>query len=316
MKITRGLADHKRARYPVLTIGNFDGQHRGHQALLQSVVACATEKGGTPLAITFDPHPSTVLSPGTPLRLLATIEEKLSAFQEAGIEEVIFLEFTPAFAALSAESFVSQVLREGVRVREVFVGEQFAFGKGRTGTLADLNRLGKQAGFSVHSVPAVRVEGEVVSSTRIRRLIQNGEVRKAAHFLGRPYALGGSVVPGAHRGQGLGWPTANLHLPPDRVIPADGVYATTTIWNRQAFESVAYIGTRPTFGVGERLLEVYLLDKQADLYDQQIRVRFVERLRDDMIFETPEELSARILLDVSLAREALKAAPSDREKLL
>jgi riboflavin kinase/FMN adenylyltransferase len=308
MKVTRGLADHKRTPYPVLTIGNFDGQHRGHAALLQAVVHEATQQGGTPIALTFDPHPITVLFPGTVLRFLMTMEEKLACFQKAGIEEVIFVEFTQAFAALTPEEFVFRVLRDGIGVRDVFVGEQFAFGKGRTGRMDDLVRLGSNAGFHVHPVPAIRIEGDVVSSTRIRTLVQAGDVRRAAHFLGRPYALDGTVRTGAGRGEKLGWPTANLRLPPDRVIPVDGVYATRTLWNKRILESVSYIGTRPTFGSGERLLEVYLLDEQVNLYGERIHVQFVERLREDRVFSTPEELSACIDLDVTRARETLKAA--------
>ncbi|HJU06116.1 MAG TPA: riboflavin biosynthesis protein RibF [Nitrospiraceae bacterium] len=309
MKITRGLADHKRTDYPVLTIGNFDGQHLGHAALLQAVVQAAARHGGTPIALTFDPHPITVLSPGTVLRFLMTIEEKLACFQKAGIEEVIFVEFNRALAALAPEEFVFRVLRDGIGVRHLFVGEQFAFGKGRAGRMDDLVRLGSNAGFQAHAVPAVRVEGEVVSSTRIRTLVQAGDVRRAALFLGRPYALEGTVRTGSGRGEQLGWPTANVDLPPDRVIPADGVYATRTFWHKRSFDSVSYIGTRPTFGSGERLLEVYLLDEQVNLYDEWIHVQFIERLREDRVFNTPEELSACIDADVSLARETLKAAP-------
>ncbi len=315
MKVTRGLAEHKRTPYPVLTIGNFDGQHLGHVALLQAVVQEAAQHGGTPVALTFDPHPITVLSPGTVLRFLMTMEDKLARFQEAGIEEVIFVEFNTAFAALTPAEFVFGVLRDGIGVRELFVGEHFAFGKGRTGTMSDLVRLGTTAGFRVHAVPAIRVDGDVVSSTRIRTLVQSGDVRRAARFLGRPYVLSGTVIPGVDRGKKLGWPTANLRLPQDRVIPADGVYASRTWWNRRTFEAVSYIGTRPTFGAGERLLEVYLLDEQVNLYDEHIRVQFVDRLREDRVFQTPEELSARIDLDVTLARETLKAISPSRSDL-
>ncbi|MEW6544161.1 MAG: bifunctional riboflavin kinase/FAD synthetase [Nitrospirota bacterium] len=307
MKVTRGLADHKRVPYPVLTIGNFDGQHRGHRALLEAVVRTAAAAGGTPMALTFDPHPVRVLAPAVELRLLTTVEEKLARFQEAGIEEVLFLEFTQELAALEPDEFVSQVLKDGIGVRELFVGEHFAFGRGRVGRAADLVRLGERNGFRVHAVPPFRIDGEVVSSTRIRTLIQTGEVRAAAARLGRFYELEGTVVEGARRGQKMGWPTANLRLPPGRVIPADGVYATVTVWNRQTFDSVSYIGTRPTFGAGERLLEAYLLDQRVDLYGQGIRVQFVERLRGDQTFQNADELSARVDLDVALAREALGA---------
>lgn len=308
MKITRGLADHKRAQHPVLTIGNFDGQHRGHLALLRSIVDTATSKRGTPIVLTFDPHPLTVLKPSVDLLLLTTMDEKLTRFQDAGVEEVLFLEFNQAFAALTPDEFVFRILRDGIGVRDLFVGEHFAFGKGRAGRTADLLRLGAQSGFQVHPVPAMRVDGEVVSSSRIRMLVQAGDVRGAARCLGRPYALSGPVVRGERRGQVLGWPTANLRLPQGRVIPADGVYATTIVWNKRPYDSVTYIGTRPTFGSGERLLEVYVLDEQVHLYGEDIRVQFVERLRGDVTFATAEELSARIDLDVTHARETLRAA--------
>jgi riboflavin kinase / FMN adenylyltransferase len=308
MKISRSLTPHQPAAYPVLTIGNFDGLHLGHQALLKSVVQRAVEKSGMAMVLTFDPHPITVLSPTTPLRLLTTMEDKLTRFQEAGIEHVLCIPFDKAFAAFTPEDFVCKVLRDQIGVRELFVGEQFAFGAGRSGRMADLARLSKPAGFVVHAVPPIRVEEEIVSSTRIRTMVQAGEVHRAARFLGRPYDLTGTVVHGEQRGQALGWPTANIHLPHHRVIPADGVYATTAVWKGRSLASVTYIGTRPTFGDGERLLEVYLLDEQIDLYGQEISVRFLERLRGDQVFATSDELSRQIAIDVLHARDAVKAA--------
>ncbi len=309
MKITRGLAAHQRVPHPVLTIGNFDGQHLGHGLLLRDVVQRAKQAGGTPMVLTFDPHPVRVLAPQVNLRFLTMADQKLAYFRDAGIAEVLFLEFTPAFAALTPDQFMRQVLLDGVGVKDLFIGEHFAFGKGRAGRIADLVRFGQQAGFQVHPVQPLRVDGEIVSSTRIRQLIQQGDVRGAMRCLGRLYALGGTVVAGEQRGQKLGWPTANLQLPPDRVIPADGVYATKTRWGARSFDSVSYIGTRPTFGAGERLLEVSLLDARETLYGETIRVEFVERVRGDQTFGSAEELSARIEVDVREARQALKAEP-------
>ena len=211
-------------------------------------------------------------------------------------------------ASLDPDAFVFQILRNGIGARELYVGEHFAFGKNRKGRVADLVRLGPQAGFQVHPVPPVLVEGQVVSSTRIRQLVQAGDVRSAASCLGRPYVLSGTVVAGEQRGKELGWPTANLRLPQDRVIPADGVYATTTIWNGRSLDSVSYLGSRPTFGAGERLLEVYLLDQQVELYGQEVQVQLIDRLRGDVRFESAEALSARINLDASLARKTLRTA--------
>jgi riboflavin kinase/FMN adenylyltransferase len=315
MKITRSLADHTPSSHPVLTIGNFDGQHLGHLALLRAVVKTASVTRGTPLVLTFDPHPLTVLSPGVELRLLTTNEEKLERFQEAGIHEVLALPFDRTFASLNPEEFVMQILRDGIGVRELLVGENFAFGKGRAGRLADLVRLGETAGFRVHPVQPVSVGGLVVSSSRIRSLVQAGDVGEAARCLGRPYALSGMVVRGEQRGQALGWPTANLRLPQGRVIPADGVYATITGWKGQAFDSVTYIGTRPTFGQGERLLEVSLLDQRLDLYGEEVVVRFVERLRGDLKCESAEELSTHIERDVALARDILRTNSQARAEV-
>lgn len=309
MKITRGLGQHTRSPYPVLTIGNFDGQHRGHQALLRTVVRTAAEAGGTPMVLTFDPHPLTVLKPGIDLLLLTPPEEKLARFQAAGIEEVLVLTFDATLAALTPEEFVRRVIEEGIGVKELFVGQHFAFGKGREGHMEDLLRLSGRAGFRVHAVAPVLVDGDVVSSTRIRRLVQAGELRAAARCLGRPYGFSGTVVTGAHRGQALGWPTANLRLPRGLALPPDGVYATITHWNGNQLSSASYIGTRPTFDAGERLLEVHLLNEQLHLYGQEIRVEFIERIRGDLRFESAQELSARIEQDVRLAREALANLP-------
>ena len=287
MKVSRGLTLSASRPYPVATIGNFDGQHKGHRALLDTVVNAAQHAHGTPVVLTFDPHPVKILAPHVDLRFLTSPAEKLARFEEAGVQEVIFLPFTSAFAGLTPAEFASDILRDGLGIREIFVGEHFSFGKGRAGKIGDLILLGSRFEFQVHPVQPVRLDGDVVSSTRIRQLIQAGEMKKAAHFLGRPYAIDGIVIRGQQRGQALGWPTANLALPAERVIPPDGVYAATTVWQDQRFDSVAYIGTRPTFGAGERMIEVYLLDRQVDLYGQPMTVRFIDRLRGDLVYLIP-----------------------------
>lgn len=306
MKVTRGLTPPVARPYPVVTIGNFDGQHCGHRLLLHTVVETARRHQGTPIVLTFDPHPVRILAPQAELRFLTSPQEKLERFEEAGIQEVLFLEFTTAFAGLAPEEFVRRVLYEGIGARELFVGRHFAFGKGRTGKIDDLVRFGERYGVCVHPMEPVTLDGQVVSSTRIRQLVQAGDVSAAARLLGRPYAFGGTVVSGMQRGQALGWPTANLRLPDDRVVPPDGVYAATTIWKRQGFDSVVYIGTRPTFGAGERLLEATLLDERVDLYGEHIVVQFIDHLRGDRVFASPEELTARIEEDVRQARARLR----------
>ncbi|MBH0178493.1 MAG: bifunctional riboflavin kinase/FAD synthetase [Nitrospira sp.] len=292
--------------YPVATIGNFDGHHIGHRALLQAVSQTARKAGGTALALTFDPHPVKILAPHVDLRFLTGPEEKLARFQDAGIDEVVFLEFSETFATLSPEAFVDQVLSQGLGLKELFVGQHFVFGHRRAGTIADLVALGSRYGFVVHPMAPVTASGGVVSSTRIRQLIQTGDVAQAALLLGRQYVMTGVVVPGVQRGQELGWRTANLPVPPDRVTPADGVYATVAVWNQRRYDSVAYIGTRPTFGVGERLLEVHLLDDACDLYGQQMAVEFVDLVRPDRQFSGSDTLSLQIARDVASARTMLQ----------
>ena len=306
MNVFRGLATPVERSYPVATIGNFDGQHKGHRSLLDIVVATARRLQGTAVVVTFDPHPVRTLAPHVDLKFLTSPEEKLARFEEAGIQDVILLEFTPAFAALAPAEFASQILKNGLGLKELFVGEHFSFGKGRAGKVSDLIQLGAQLGFEVHAVPPVKLDGEVVSSTRIRQMIQAGDMSKASRFLGRPYAIGGEVIHGDHRGQSLGWPTANLAVPSERVLPPDGVYAATVLWQGRCMESATYIGTRPTFGVGDRVIEVYLLDRQLDLYGQRIIVQFIERVRADIMFQSAEALADRIEQDVQEVRICLK----------
>ncbi|MBM4139802.1 MAG: bifunctional riboflavin kinase/FAD synthetase [Nitrospira sp.] len=310
MKVTRGYQGRVVRSYPVATIGNFDGHHVGHRTLLQAVVDTARNKQGTALVLTFDPHPVKILAPQVDLRFLTSPEEKLDRFRDAGIDEVVFLEFDQVIAALPPEAFVDQVLCQTFKLKEIFVGQHFAFGHKRAGKFSDLAVLGGQYGFAVHPVAPVEAHGSIVSSTRIRQLIEAGDVSLAARLLGRRYAVTGEITLGAQRGQALGWRTANLCVPPDRIVPPDGVYATVTVWNRRQYDSVSYIGTRPTFDAGKRVLEVHLLDQDQDLYGQSITVEFVQPLRDDIQFIDANALSRQIALDVKSARTLLR---KDRE---
>ena len=306
LKVTRGLSDQRPRAYPVATIGNFDGHHLGHRALLQTVVETARKAQGTSLVLTFEPHPVRILAPHVDLPFLTSPEEKLAHLDAAGIDEVVFLGFTPAFAAMSPEQFAEDILSRSLGLSELFVGNHFAFGKGRAGRIDDLVRLGGRYGFRVHPVTPVMIDGEVVSSTRIRHLIQAGHMERAAALLGRVYGIRGTVVHGMQQGQAMGWPTANLRVPTDRVVPPDGVYAAWTVHGTQTYDAIAYIGTRPTFGVGERLIEVNLLDQTSDLYGQEISVQFVSRVRGDHTFPSAAELSKQIALDVEQARISLR----------
>lgn len=310
LKVTRGLSvTYPPRAYPVATIGNFDGHHLGHRALLQTVVETARKAQGTALVLTFDPHPVKILAPHVDLRFLTSPEEKLAHFEAAGIDEVVFLEFSPTFAAMSPGEFAEGVLHRSLALSELFVGNHFAFGKGRAGHVEDLVRFGGLYGFRVHPVTPVMLEGGVVSSTRVRQLIQAGDVEQAATLLGRFYGIRGTVVHGMQQGEAMGWPTANLRIPVGRVVPPDGVYAARTVCGSQTSDAIAYIGTRPTFGAGERLIEVNLLDQRCDLYGQEITVQFVARVRGDHAFASADELSKQIVRDVEQARKSLQRIP-------
>ena len=305
MKVSRGLPALPLPPNPVLTIGNFDGQHIGHRQLLASVVQCAREQRGTPMVLTFDPHPVLVLSPGATFQFLTSPSEKLAWFEAQGVEHLVILNFTGAFAALSPQEFVFSILRDGLGVKDLFVGEHFVFGKDRAGNTETLRLLAGQAGFRIHLVKPVSSRETIVSSTRIRQFIRTGKMEQARQCLGRPYSLKGSVIEGDRRGQGLGYRTANLRPDKDRVLPPDGVYATKMVWEETVFPAVSYIGTRPTFGEGERLVEVHLLDAACDLYGQPVEVQFLQYLRGDERFEDAERLAARIAQDVDQARRVL-----------
>jgi len=309
LKVTRGLTGDCTRAYPVATIGNFDGHHQGHRTLLQTVVNTARKAQGTALVLTFDPHPVKILAPHVDLRFLTTAEEKLAYFEAAGIDEVVFLEFTPAFAAMSPDQFARDILHKSLTLSELYVGAHFAFGKGRTGRIDDLVRLGSLYGFRVHPVTPVTIEGIVVSSTKIRQLIQAGKMEQAATLLGRVYGIRGAVVHGMQQGRAMGWPTANLRVPHDRVVPPDGVYAARTVYGTHTYDAIAYIGTRPTFGAGERMIEVNLLDQTNNLYGQEITVQFVARVRGDQTFTSADELSKQIARDVEQARISLQRIP-------
>ena len=306
LKVTRGLFDKRPRTYPVATIGNFDGHHLGHRALLQTVVEAARKAQGISLVLTFDPHPVKILAPHADLCFLTSPEEKLAHLEAAGIDEVVFLDFNPAFAAMSPDQFAEEVLHRSLTLSELFVGNHFAFGKGRAGRIDDLVRLGEQFAFRVHPVAPVMIEGDVVSSSRIRRLIQAGNMEQAATLLGRTYGIRGSVVRGMQQGRAMGWPTANLRIPADRVVPPDGVYAAQAVHGAQTYDAIAYIGTRPTFGASERLIEVNLLDQTGDLYGWEISVQFVGLIRRDHTFASADELSKQIVRDVEQARISLR----------
>ena len=237
-------------------------------------------------------------------------EKKVKLLERSGIDHLVIVPFSFEFSQLSADEYIQRFLVEKFEPKHIVIGYDHRFGLNRQGDINFLRWHERALGYKVVEIEEAEIDEAAVSSTRIRRLLQSGDVRQAEQCLGRAYALSGSVIQGAQRGQTLGWPTANLRLPAGRVIPADGVYATRTVAGGEIFESVSYIGMRPTFGAGERLLEVYLLDQQRDLYGQDLRVEFVDRLRGDETFRSADELAERIGFDVRRAREILRLGPA------
>jgi riboflavin kinase/FMN adenylyltransferase len=291
-------------RRPVVaTIGAFDGIHRGHHLLLGQVVDRARSLGLPSLCVTFDPHPDLVLYPDRHVTYLTDRTEKERVLRQLGLDDVMVIEFTPALSMLNPEEFLGLV-SEAHPLAELWVGSDFALGRGRSGTIAALAELGRIQGFALHVVPPQRADREVISSTFIRSLLSQGNVRHANRLLGRRYRISGTVETGAARGRQLGFPTANIRPDPKRALPADGVYAAVVPLDGVEYRAVANLGSRPTFKEGERLLEVHLLDAKLDLYGRQLDVDFVDRLRDVQRFESIDALRAQIGRDADAARTA------------
>jgi riboflavin kinase / FMN adenylyltransferase len=310
----------------VVTVGMFDGVHRGHRALLDRVAAEAAERGVPAAAVTFDRHPLTVLRPGSEPPLLTTLDRKVALLGQAGMDLVLVLAFTRELSEVGAEAFATEVLFEALAARAVVVGENFRFGHKAAGDPALLASLGRPRGVEVVAVPLQTHDGEVVSSTRVRSELAAGDVAAAAASLGRPYAVEGVVVAGDRRGRPLlGVPTANLEVPAGIALPADGVYAGhltdhgpegsgepqggAPVDRGQPRPSAISVGTNPQFGTARRV-EAHVLDFDADLYDHRVAVAFTHRLRDQAVFAGPDELAAQIRADIDQARRLLSSAPA------
>lgn len=292
----------------VLTVGNFDGVHLGHQSLLRAVLERGQELGKPTAVYTFDPHPRRVLaSDGSPPRLMSW-EQLAHEIGRAGVDLLIRERFTREFAAMTPEAFLAEILQTRLQPAELYVGRDFHFGKERSGSGETLLRLGPELGIRVQIVPQVRAGGADVSSTRIREALSEGDVSEARQCLGRPYAVWGTVVRGERRGRTLGFPTLNLSSE-NELIPANGVYATTARFvdepGGEERASVTNIGTRPTFEPGRVLVETHLIDADGDFYGRRLAVSFYARLRAERRFSGPDELREQIARDVEGARELL-----------
>jgi riboflavin kinase / FMN adenylyltransferase len=287
---------------PVLALGNFDGLHRGHMKIIDRVRRRAGERGGTPAAMTFDPHPPRVLRPDKAPALLMTKEQKIEALARSGMQAVAVVRFTRELSEWDPETFVRAVLVEWLHVVEVWVGANFLFGHDRAGNYSILRSLGARYGFRAEKIDPVRYKDFVVSSTRVRRLLAEGRVDEAGALLGHHYFIDGTVAKGAGRGRELGFPTANLETA-NELLPPSGVYATTATIEGVLHPSVTNIGLRPTFGDVDRpVIETHVLDQAPDLYDRTLRLSFVQRLRDERAFADADALSAQIDADCRSAR--------------
>lgn len=307
MQVIRDLEAMASWAYPVVALGNFDGVHLGHRAILKAAVERARAAAGTALALTFEPQPAKLLSPERAPRLIVAPEDKLEMLAAAGLDAVIVLDFTLALSRLTPREFARDYLVGRIGAREVVVGHSVSFGHRRAGNAAVIVELGGELGFTATVVGPVRVGALEVSSTRIRRLIAAGDLRAAAALLGRNHFLSGVVVPGDGRGRRLGFPTANLQSATE-CVPPHGIYATRVVLPEAANPSATSIGVRPTFGRSEPTIETYIFDFDHDLYGTKVRVEFVERIRDELRFESVEALKAQMALDVRRAREILARA--------
>jgi len=293
-------------RSPVLTIGNFDGIHRGHQSLFQKVRERAGALQGTSLVITFTPHPARVLRPSKAPPQIVADENKVALIFESGIDVVLALPFSREFAQISARDFVRDILIEKIQMKEIVVGYDYTFGRKREGNILLLQQWGQEFGFSLHIHPPVTIGSHVVSSTRIRELITSGAMEEAALLLGRPFCLTGTIITGKGIGRSLlGIPTANLD-PLETLLPQRGVYVVRLVKEKGSFFGVTNVGFNPTFAGKHISVETYLLDFDGDLYGKKIKLFFLKRLRGEKTYPGPEALKAQIGKDIDQAKSWLK----------
>ena len=292
--------------YPILTLGNFDGVHLGHQAIFNIVMDRAAEKGGTPIVFTFVPHPLKVISPKTAPRLLTNYKDKIDLIKKCGIDVIICTKFTKKFADISAESFVKNVLCKAIKAKEIFIGANYFFGKGREGSPELLRRLGQDCGFTVTVVDEIKSGNTTISSSMIRRVIAEGKVDEASKYLGRLYYVDGVVVEGANRGRKLlNTPTANLSTI-NELLPKNGVYAVKVEMGGKQYAGASNVGYNPTFDNSNFSFETHILDFDGDLVGKTIRIYFVKRIRDEIKFSSIEALALQLQKDIENTRKIIK----------
>ena len=305
MEILHSISELSRLHGPLfLAIGVFDGVHRGHQAVISTSADHARALNGTPVVVTFDPHPEKVLRPQSAPHLLSATQHKIALTRALGVRHLLMINFDKQFAATEPEEFVGQLVTHSKPLQEICVGHEWSFGKNRRGNLELLKKLGAKFNFEVVGVPPIKANDEVVSSTAIRGAIERGDFARAAAMLGREYTVLGTVVRGDDLGKKIGFPTANLSAHSEQ-FPPNGVYAAEARINGEVHRGVLNLGVRPTItgGKSERVLEVHLFDFNRDIYGKDVEVRFVKFLRPEAKFQNVDELTAQIRRDVDQARE-------------
>ncbi len=307
MRIIRNLEELGRPAAPVVALGNFDGVHVGHQAILQAAITRARAINGTAFALTFDPLPAKVLAPERAPRLILTGDDKAELLRSSGIDGVIVLRFNLELSKLTPRKFAIEYIRERIGARAVVVGHNVSFGHQRAGNAATMTALGRELGFEAIVVGPVKAGEMEVSSTRVREAITAGDLALVTRMLGRRHFLSGPVIHGRERGRTIGFPTANV-APRTECIPPDGVYATRIILADGAYPSITNIGMRPTFAEPARTFEAHIFDFNRDIYGQEVKLEIIERIRPERKFASGQELAAQIATDLQRAKEILATA--------
>jgi len=304
MEVIKGLeALSSLSKNTIITIGNFDGLHLGHKKILQFLVQEAQKYDLFSLVLTFSPHPDVILGKGK-VKMIQTLDQRLRATEKFGIQAVLITPFDREFFNLSSDDFIQKILVNTLKAEEVVIGENFQFGKNREGNINTLRTLGSRLGFRVHEIPKVIKGGKTVSSSLIRSLLLEGKIEEANLLLGRYYEIEGKVIKGKDRGKILGFPTANIETE-NEIIPF-GVYISLVIINSNSYPSITNAGLRPTFGQQDMQIESYIIDFNQKLYGQEIVVRFIKKIRDEIKFKSPQELSLQINKDLGQAKAYFK----------
>ena len=307
MQVFHDLASIKKDKNTVITIGTFDGIHLGHRNIIEKVKKNATVYGARNFVVTFNPHPRRILSKANNIKILSTLREKISALENLGVENVYVIEFTKEFSQLAAEKFFSDYIINGMGLKEIIIGYDYHFGKGRGGSVETLMKLGKEHNFSVNQIEEIKINGDTVSSTKIRNALMEGNIELANRYLGGQYSFSGFVITGDKRGRTLGFPTANIQ-PDDseKLLPALGIYLVEILVRGKNFFGLLSVGKRPTFyDEGKIVPEVYIYDFDEDIYNEYVTVKVIERLRGEEKFSSAEDLIVQMNKDKESGLEIL-----------